>query len=269
MNNLFAEFGTQICNIYSEGKSEINLTIKSNSIKITLKNDIIESTNGKIALKTEVIYIDDPFIIDERKHTLPFSTQYEHRKHLCSKLFFSNQLNVLNEIVTNDKLKNILEKLNIVCDGVIENNISGLSYRKPGFGSGLKMRNISTGLKTFIIIKMLLQNGSIEYNGTIVLDEPEVHLHPEWQLIFAELIVLLQKEFDMHILLNTHSPYFLNAIEVYSKKYDISDKCKYYLAENNSEVSVSSIIDVTNETEKIYDKLYRPFQNLENEEYRL
>ena len=53
----------------------------------------------------------------------------------------------------------------------------------------------------------------------IIIDEPEIHLHPEWQLIFAELIVLIQKEFGMHILLNTHSPYFLNAIQVFSKKY--------------------------------------------------
>ena len=49
------------------------------------------------------------------------------------------------------------------------------------------------------------------------LDEPEIHLHPAWQVIFAELIVLIQKEFNMHILLNTHSPYFLNAIEIYAE----------------------------------------------------
>lgn len=81
----------------------------------------------------------------------------------------------------------------------------------------LDIVNISTGMKSFIIIKTLLQNGSIDENGIIILDEPEIHLHPEWQLKFAEIIVLLQKEFGLNILLNTHSPYFLNAIEVYSK----------------------------------------------------
>lgn len=50
--------------------------------------------------------------------------------------------------------------------------------------------------------------------------------------MFAELIVLLQKEFGMHILLNTHSPYFLRAIQVYSAKYQISGTCRYYLSEN-------------------------------------
>ena len=69
----------------------------------------------------------------------------------------------------------------------------------------------------------------------------------------------------MNILLNTHSPYFLNAIQVYSDKYGITDKCKYYLTEEqNRRVN---IIDVTKEIEKIYEKLARPLQELENLEY--
>ena len=81
--------------------------------------------------------------------------------------------------------------------------------------------------------------------------------------MFAELIVLIQKEFDMHILINTHSPYFLNAIEVYSKKYEIEDKCKYYLSRLDGEKAV--IDDVTDNTELIYEKLARPLQILETE----
>ena len=127
------------------------------------------------------------------------------------------------------------------------------------------MTNISTGLKTFAILKALLLNGSIEENGTIILDEPESHLHPEWQLVFAELIVLLQKEFNLHILINTHSPYFLNALEVYSYKHGIFLRCKYYLAEIINKSSIIS--DVSNNIERIYEKLARPLQDLENMRY--
>ena len=95
------------------------------------------------------------------------------------------------------------------------------------------------------------------------MDEPEIHLHPEWQLLFAELIVLIQKEFGVHVLLNTHSPYFLNAIEVYAAKYEIADRCKYYLASIKENGSV--IKDVSDHTEEIYSKLARPLQVLENE----
>ena len=126
----------------------------------------------------------------------------------------------------------------------------------------IDVKNISTGLKTFIIIKTLLKNGEIGENSTLILDEPEIHLHPEWQIVFAEIIVLLQKEFNMNILINTHSPYFLEAIEVYSEKYKIDMICKYYLAENSG--NISTISDVTKSTELIYKKLAKPFQTLEN-----
>lgn len=63
--------------------------------------------------------------------------------------------------------------------------------------------------------------------------------------------------------MNTHSPYFLNAIEVYTAKYGIAEKCKYYLASLNGNSSV--IKDVSEHMEEIYSKLARPLQVLENE----
>ena len=128
------------------------------------------------------------------------------------------------------------------------------------------MRNLSTGLKTFVILKTLLLNGGIEYNGVVILDEPEIHLHPEWQLLFAELIVLLHREFGVHILLNTHSPYFLRAIQVYSAKYEMADKCRYYLSENRG--NHAAITDVSGDIERIYARLSKPLQDLEDERWR-
>ncbi len=172
---------------------------------------------------------------------------------------------MIEEIVANEKFERIYNKVSTVCTGdVVKAKRATLEYRVGE--KSLEVKNLSTGLKTFAILKKLLVSGFIEMNGTIILDEPEIHLHPEWQLQFAELIVLLHKEFGLHILLNTHSPYFLNAIEVYAAKYEVADKCKYYLTQNDN--MVSRIEDVTNEIEKIYHKLARPLQILENERYR-
>ena len=115
-------------------------------------------------------------------------------------------------------------------------------------------------------LTVAITHGHLDHDGAAALF-PEIHLHPEWQLLFAELIVLIQKEFGVHILLNTHSPYFLNAIEVYAVKYGINDRCKYYLA--SSQDDISTIGDVTNNIELIYSKLARPLQELENERGRL
>ena len=143
--------------------------------------------------------------------------------------------------------------------------MNGYGYRRKNSDKVLDIRNVSAGLKTFVILKQLLQSGAIEYKGPIILDEPEIHLHPEWQLVFAELIVLLHKEFGMHVLLNTHSPYFLRAIQVYSAKHEVADRCKYYLAEMSG--MHAFIEDVSENIDKIYQKLSIPLQKLEDERW--
>lgn len=184
------------------------------------------------------------------------------------KIRSSNNANLVEEITVNHKLKTIYHKLANICNGGIikdKDKRSGFQYKKFGSEKKLDVRNLSTGLKAFAIIEILLRNGSLDYNGTMILDEPEIHLHPEWQLLFAELIVLIHKEFHMHILINTHSPYFLNAIEVYTMEYDVDSKCKYYLSSAKNEFSY--LEDVTEHIESIYSKLARPLQLLENERH--
>lgn len=169
---------------------------------------------------------------------------------------------VIETILINKKLENVFNTINTAYSGTMVYNNARFEYQEKGKIKGLDVKNLSSGLKTFIIIKTLLETGALRENGVLILDEPEIHLHPKWQLLFAEIIVLLHKEFGMHVLINTHSPYFIEAIEVYSKKYGISN-CKYYLAENVSEY-VSEIRDVSDETELIYKKLAEPFKILEN-----
>lgn len=267
---LQAEFYGQICNVYSENAGSIELTIKNSKIIVSITADgaVKIQNDDAISLHTEVIYLDDPFVLDDFKknrYSASRSAYYDHRSHLSRKLFDDNPVgNLTDEIIAKDRLGRIYDKVSAVCDGeIIANKQTGLAYSLHQSDKLLDVRNLSTGLKTFVILKTLLNNGTITQNGTIILDEPEIHLHPEWQLLFAELVVLIQKEFGIHILLNTHSPYFLNAIEVYAAKYGVAEKCKYYLALTKNKNAV--LKDVTNCTEEIYSKLARPLQVLEDE----
>lgn len=270
------EFYSQINNVYSKTDvGKITLTVKDKDVVISVKGNKACSVSNTLSLKTEILYLDDPFILDQL-NSFGFSFRGAARKsdsrkrHLADKLIngkVSSEIEeAFKELIINEQISEILEKINSVCEGSLARSKDGFVYAPTNNGRGLYVGNISLGLKTFIIIKTLLINGSLEKNGTIILDEPEIHLHPQWQLLFAEIIVLLQKEFGLHVLLTTHSPYFLEAIEVYSEKYRISDKCKFYLAENSGKVS--NLVDVTGDNEQIYKKLASPFQTLENERYR-
>ena len=268
--NIGNEFSNQINNIYSKSTGEIELEIRNKRVAIAVENDDVKSLGSKFYLDTEAIYMDDPFILDELNSNKKNRNNENdvilanHKEHLQNKLIDKNP-NIIEEIILNSKLEKFLKKLNEIFKGSIGADKNGyFVYKKEGQPKGLNIKNLSAGLKTFGILKMLFQNNLLEENGTIILDEPEVHLHPEWQIKFAELIVLLQKEFGMHILLTTHSPYFLKAIQVYSKKYEISDKCKYYMSELDGEQAI--LVDKTNNLEDIFYQLTIPFENLMNEE---
>ncbi len=49
------------------------------------------------------------------------------------------------------------------------------------------------------------------YNGTMLIDEPELHLHPQSQQLFLKLLQSLQNKFHVQFILSTHSPVFVSA----------------------------------------------------------
>lgn len=266
-DNLNNEFNGQINNIFINEKGIIEIKLKNKQLKFIISNDKVEDIEktSETIITSEAVYLDDPFIIDKNFDNEKISN---HKIFLVNKLFYDDEStnNNVEKIAISKKLENIYNRLNIVCPGnMVESNKNTNDFSYRFNNKELDIKNLSAGLKTFVILKTLLEKGILEENGVIILDEPEIHLHPTWQVIFAELIVLIQKEFNMHILLNTHSPYFLNAIEIYAEKHNIKEKCNFYSAYLSEQFS--EFKDVTDNIEEIYYKLARPFQDLENERY--
>lgn len=116
-------------------------------------------------------------------------------------------------------------------------------------GVSFDFRNISTGLKSFALIERLLETGVLKRKDVLIFDEPEIHLHSEWQIIYAELIVILQKTFELTILLVTHSFQFLESLNFFMRKYEIEEKGNYYIpiqSEKGVKIveSVDSLVNV-------------------------
>ncbi len=265
---LDAEFAMKVGHLNRlDEETAVHLSIKDGKIDFNVvKNEEIV-LHHYMSLIKDIIYIDDPFILDNLSTRVPYRfVNLQHNAALLSKIAFRDtdrDFGVLDELVVKQKFDRIFAAMNDVCDGELSaNDVGTYEYKTQKLDGTLEMVNLSTGMKSFVILRELLQNGSIDENGVVILDEPEIHLHPEWQLKFAEVIVLIQKEFGTNILLNTHSPYFLNAIEAYSQKYGIEEACKFYLTDEKD--MRTNIIDVTGKTERIYEKLARPLQELEN-----
>ena len=167
----------------------------------------------------------------------------------------------MDKIIATDKYKDIECIIDRVIKGnLIENKRGIFTLQNEDFPKGLSVNNISTGVKSFLVIKKLITDNIISEKDVLIFDEPEIHLHPEWQILYAELLVLIQKYFDLTILLTTHSPFFLRAIEVFSKKYETEEKCTYYMAKTKNEYS---IFEKINDTSDIYAKMADAFSILD------
>lgn len=135
--------------------------------------------------------------------------------------------NILDSVINKSDLDDVRKVLKKAYSG--NTKITNGKYYYSDDGLDFDIRNISAGLKSFALIERMLETGVLKRKDVLILDEPEIHLHSEWQIIYAELIVILQKKFDLTILLVTHSFQFLESLNFFMKTYDITDRGNYYI----------------------------------------
>jgi predicted ATPase len=107
-----------------------------------------------------------------------------------------------------------------------------------------------------------LQINAINENKPLLWDEPENHLHPAWQIKFAEMLVLLSKS-GIPIVVSTHSPYFIQSIRYYSQKYQLASYVNYYMNEIGDDGLVT-VKEVTNDLGKVFARLSAPLTEVLN-----
>lgn len=137
----------------------------------------------------------------------------------------------------------------------------GVVYKDEELNTSFEIENVASGMKNLLVIQKLLQNGSLKRNSILLIDEPESNLHPEWQVKLAEVLVLLNKELNVKILINSHSPYFMRAMEVSLAEHAMKERGKFYIMREQAAGRFYAE-DVTANTNEIYEMLYKPLEYL-------
>lgn len=121
----------------------------------------------------------------------------------------------------------------------------------------------SSGVKEIGIIQLLLQNGKLKEDSFLIIDEPESSLHPEWEIKYAEILVLLAKELHIHIYLNSHSAMFIEAISLYSQYYGMLNETNFYLTEMQANGKYDFKRINPKNMGEVYENLTRPYDELD------
>lgn len=265
-------FNRQINSLSSDrdiNLADIDLQIKDKHNKLSFSNNECNDFLGEINILHKAVYIDNPFIIDELSKYQDLNIINETLKALL--LNKKNDIfdGVIGAVMAKEKINDIMILLRKVVDGDITNDqMTGEFYLQlNGYNEPVALSNLSTGMKSFVILKMLLEKGSLSEKDVVILDEPEIHLHPQWQIAYAELLVLLQKQFDLSVVVTTHSPYFVDAINLFSCKYATDSSVNYYISSvDNNRVNMKN---VTDNIEEIYKKMVSPIEVLDTLRYEL
>lgn len=267
-----AYFNQIFCSeINSKYRAKENATIEAiitgKKIKIDFSNNTCVKLEQEINILNEAVYLDNPFILNYLNTGAYGRNEIEQViiKKLAQKTDAVEDVVQYNFIA--DKMQEVLNKINEVVSGhILTDEAQTYFYEEAGIDK-VNINNLSAGLKSFVIIKTLLEKGTLKEKDVLILDEPEIHLHPAWQLIYAEVIVLLQKTFDLTIVLTTHSAHFLDALHYYAEKYEIMNKCNYYLSTVGK--YGCELQDVTNDLSQIYTQLVDPSILLDKLKYKM
>lgn len=266
VQNAFSDmFAGQVNSFYDRAAAQISLHVQGKGKKVAFKFNECMFHKSNIELFEDAIYVDDPFLIDQCVYPRILGSDTVNnpmRKGLLHYLEMDERPGVIEGLEIKRKLADIFSLFQQIIPGSIVRQRRRFVLKMDDQDGVLNVENWSAGIKSFAILRRLLENGTLHEKGVLILDEPEIHLHPEWQLRYAEILVLLQREFDLTILLTTHSPFFLDAIELFACKHGIGEKAHYYLSENDGRQVMFR--DVSNEIDKIYEKMSNPVQMLEN-----
>jgi len=176
-----------------------------------------------------------------------------HYPFLLKDLYFNLSTKLDKPYVLPSTKENLLKIMN----GEFKEDENGIFHFHKN-NKVLNLFNVATGIKSFGIIQILLDNNRLTPTSLIILDEPEVHLHPKWQLEMAKIIVELVKN-GVKILVNSHSPYMIEALQRYSELEKINSD--FYLAEDGY---IKKENESNSETlSKIFEKLSEPFDIFE------
>lgn len=247
--------------------AQIHLKIKQKNLDFTFRKNELESFNKEISLINTATYIENPSVLDSLNDSIYGSSLLENLTEKINNTYYDDdddedvvsesvEDRVLSKQLALKKIEQITAELNGIVPGNIDYSDGEYVYKEEG-GQPLNVSSLSTGFKSFALVKQLLLNQQLRERDVLILDEPEVHLHPAWQLKYAEIIVLLQKICNLTVVVTTHSSHFLEALDLYSKIHKTNGYCSYYFASlDQSQRSVFE--NIAGNLDVIYRSLVEP-----------
>lgn len=256
---LSAEFSSQVLrNGTKEGRISAESVSLHSSIDISEKDNKFDSD---ISADSSVLYFDTVGFIEQayKRNQSIINHQNGTYQQLQKAIedIKSNQESLFSELDRNKMIKTFGDKLHDIIGGRFDYDPDDKSYYYESKGIKYSLDNVASGVKAFSALDLFIKYGVIRDDSTIILDEPETNLHPLWQVKFAELLVSLSENTGIRVVVNSHSPFFIEALELCCSRKLNKDDYRLYFTEMDK--GIAAIKDVTSDSSSIFDSLAAPY----------
>lgn len=173
---------------------------------------------------------------------------------LAQELARESRLSAAEEEAVRGQISDLLALVDDVIHGkIVLDDDRDFALLEDGNDKPTKAENLSMGMKFFVLLRLMLLRGVLRDRDVLILDEPENHLHPTLQIVYAKILVLLQRQFNMTILVTSHSAFFVNALQRFSLKELEPSRTHFYLSkEDAGNPGFVTFADVTKKTGPIF-----------------
>lgn len=237
-------------------------------------------SSDTMAVASDTYYLEPCHILDElepnpyQEQELSLKRKRAHYGEVCTPswwdfAFLQRDANPTMEEAQSQEARNaLLRDLSRTLNGQLTEQNRTLVFEDRSVNGQIYIPNVASGMKSMALIARAIENGWIRERDLLIIDEPESNLHPEWQVRFAEWLVELSDKLGLRLLLNTHSPYFLRAIERFCGRESMIGKLHVYLMEQDRDAEGNALPtfsahDATEDIGEVYRAMAKPFEEIE------
>jgi len=233
---------------------DFNVEINKNKIEFKENTLSLNITNFESDIEN-VIFVETPLILEFEKF-LPnnIASMPYHIDSLTQILRKENF--AFTNLEEEEFINKFNEKVNYIINGSIQKEQSNFIYKNQD-GKIFNIVNTSSGVKSIGLLQYLVNNKILKKGSTLYWEEPEVHLHPEWQRKIAELFLFMIDE-GIKIVISTHSAILTNSLNVLSKN---KGKISFNLLKKEND-EVKNIILNDSNWDLIQDELLETLEEL-------
>lgn len=218
---------------------EINIDLATDCGEYNIKiSEDVDSESGEALIKINNSNEDvkEFLTIDEGIHFLSasrighrdtydknFSTIYKYglKGEYALDYLEKHKKDILDNEIVIDKSSNTLESqvnywlkyivnTSIITDDIVETDKVRAKFESSS-GRNVRTKNIGSGLS--YLISIIIMCLSMEEGNTLIIENPEIHLHPKAQSRLTELFVFIANN-NRQVILETHSDHIFNGLRV-------------------------------------------------------